>query len=222
MFKLDLDAAKGINLKREWIHLYPSAEINPSWPTFFGIDYASTADKLEGSKRDYFAMAIGRAIPGGGLVVVDGLRAHLSKGEALDAVIGYWAMYPTLKRIGVETVGKGEEFYNDLMLTRDLMGKIPPLIEVKHGRRSKGDRFQNWLAPRFQAGRIWLADRDTPFLKEFKDEWVAWPLAEHDDCLDGVYMLAFAGESFMPSKAERTFTGEKEKATNPLFALGRV
>jgi len=218
MFLLDLEAAKGINLKAEWLHEYPSSEIGISWPVFFGIDYASTADKLKDRDRDYFVLAILRAIPGGGLVVVDGVRRHMSKGEALDTTLGYWAQYPTLRRIGVENIGKGEEFYNDLLLTKDLNGRVPPLMPVKHGRKSKGERFENWLAPRFQAARVWVADRDTEFLREFRNEWVTWPNAPHDDCLDGVYMAAAAGEGFMPGKAERTFAGEREKVENPLFA----
>jgi len=223
MFLLDLEAAKGVNLRSEWLHSYPAKEIDPSWPVIFGIDYASTADKLKDKDRDYFAMAIGRAIPGGGLVVVDGVRRHLSKGEALDLVVSYWAVYPTLKRIGVENIGKGEEYYNDLLLTKDLNGRVPPLMPISHGRRSKGERFEKWLAPRFQAARIWISDADTPFLSEFRNEWLRWPLGEHDDCLDAVYMMAAAGEGFMPGKAERTVSGdEKKEHDNALFALGRV
>jgi phage terminase large subunit-like protein len=222
MFLLDLEAANGVNLKGDWLHEYPASEINPSRPVIFGIDYASTADKARDKDRDYFTLAIGRAIPGGGLVLVDGVRARVSKGEALDTTIGYWAVYPTLKRIGVEKIGKGEEFYNDLLLLRDLNGKVPPLMPITHGRRSKGERFENWLAPRFQAARVWISDAATPFLREFRNEWLTWPNATHDDCLDGVYMMAAAGEGFMPGKAERTITGEKKKAENPLFAFGRT
>lgn len=222
MFLLDLEAAKGINLKREWLHEYPASEIGISWPVFFGIDYASTADKMKDRDRDYFVLAIMKAIPGGGLVLVDGYRAQISKGEALDTATGYWALYPTLVRIGVENIGKGEEYYNDLLLTRDLNGRIPPLIAVSHGRKGKGERFEKWLAPRFQAARIWIADRDTPFLNEFRNEWVTWPNAPHDDCLDGVYMAAVAGEGFMPATAERTFAGRRERKESPLFAFGRT
>lgn len=222
MFLLDLEAAKGVNLKAEWLHEYPSSEIGASWPVFFGIDYASTADKLKDKDRDYFVLAILKAIPGGGLVLVDGVRRHLSKGEGLDLVISYWALYPMLKRIGVENIGKGEEFYNDLLLTRDLKGIVPPLMPVSHGRKSKGERFEKWLAPRFQAARIWIADRDTPFLNEFKREWLTWPNGSHDDCLDGVYMAAVAGEGFMPARAERTFAGQRQEYQNPLYAFGRT
>lgn len=222
MYLLDLEAAKGVNLKGEWLHYYPASDIDPSWPVVFGVDYASTADKLKDKDRDYFVMAIGRAIPGGGIVVVDGVRRHLSKGEALDAVLGYMGIYPTLKRIGVENIGKGEEFYNDLLLAKDKGDRVPPLMAISHGRRSKGERFENWLAPRFQSTRIWLSNADTPFINTFRDEWLRWPLGEHDDCLDGVYMMAAAAEGYMPGKAERTISGEKKTRDNALFALGRT
>lgn len=204
MMLLDLEATKGLNLKAEWLHEYPAADIKASWPVIMGVDYASTADKVKNRGRDFFAMAILRAIPGGGLVLVDGYRAHVSKGEALDAVMSYWSLYPTLHKIGVESIGKGEEFYNDLALLQDSNGRIPPLVEITHGRTSKGDRFENWLAPRFSQARIWIADTFTPFLDAFREEWLNFPNAANDDTLDAVYMAAFAGEGFLPSFHERS------------------
>jgi hypothetical protein len=210
MMLLDLEATKGFTLKREWLHYYPYKDIHPSWPVIMGIDYASTADKIKDKERDYFALAIMRAIPGGGIVLVDGYRGHLSKGEALDITMNYWQMYPTTQKIGVESIGKGEEFYNDLNLLQDANGRIPPLMEIKHGRKSKGERFEEWLAPRFQMSRIWLSDMEHPFLNAFIDEWLLWGTPAHDDCLDSVYMAAFAAEGFMPSMAERTFDYKKK------------
>jgi phage terminase large subunit-like protein len=218
MYMLDLEATRGINLKTEWLHQYPAAQIFPSWPVIMGIDYASTMDKLKDKERDFFSLAILRAIPGGGLVLVDGYRGHVSKGEALNVAASYSGTYPTLQKIGVENIGKGEEFYNDLMLTVDMNGKPLPLMPVKHGRKSKGDRFENWLAPRFQASRIWVSDVKTPYIQSFENQWSLWPNAPHDDDLDAVYMAAFAGEGFMPAMAERTFRSEM-KQDNPFLAF---
>lgn len=203
MMLLDLKAMEGLNLKAEWLHEYPAADIKASWPVIFGIDYASTADKLKNKGRDYFALAIMRALPGGGLVLVDGYRGHVSKGEALQAVTSYASMYPTLIKIGVENIGKGEEFYNDLLLTNDTNGKVLPLFAITHGRTSKGDRFENWLAPRFMQ-RVWMADTDTPFLRAFRNEWINWPNTPNDDCLDAAYMCVFAGEGYLPNSVKRS------------------
>ena len=217
MFLLDLEATKGINLKAEWLHEYPADQIGASWPVYMGIDYASTADKLKNKDRDYFAMAIGKAIPGGGLVIIDGYRGHVSKAEAMKTTASYAAMYPMLQLIGVENIGKGEEFYNDLLLTIDVAGKPLPLMAIAHGRKSKGERFEGWLAPRFQASRIWISDTPSPYLREFRNEWVSWQSGgEHDDCIDGVYMCAVAAEGVLPSFNERTYTAHRHtKSVNP-------
>ena len=219
MMLLDLEATKGINLKKEWLHYYPADEIDPTWPVFFGVDYASTRDKLKDKNRDYFALAIMRAIPGGGLVLVDGDRRRLSKGEAITLVLQRWQQYPTLQLIGVESIGKGEEFYNDLIFANDIAGRPPPLFEIRsHGRRSKGARFEDWLAPRFQMSRIWVSNASSSFINEFVNEWLLWPNAEFDDCLDGVYMAALAGEGFMPAAAERTFNRRRKRKSNKIWS----
>ena len=218
-YLLDLRATMGINLKGEWLHQYPADDINTSWPVFFGIDYASTPDKLKHRERDYFALAIARAIPGGGIVIVDGYRRHITRPEALDLVIGLWSQFPTLQRIGVETIGTGEEFYTDLMMLTDVMGRPPPLMSIKHGRKNKGDRFEGWLAPRFKNSQIWIADPLTSFLREFRNEWMLWPNAQHDDCLDAVYMVAQAAQYMMPSKAEKAF--RKRRKPSPWAELVR-
>jgi len=220
MMLLDLTALQGVNLKAEWLHKYPNREIGPSWPVVFGIDYASTQDKLKDKDRDYFALSIYSCIPGGGIVLKDGYRAKISKGEALDTVMTLWGMYPSLVKIGVETHGKGEEFYSDLMLLNDMNGRIPPLMPIQHGRKGKGERFQDWLAPRFQASRIWISDAETSFLNAFRDEWLLWPDVQHDDCLDAAYMGALAAEGNMPSMAERTAYNSERKTNNPFTRAG--
>ena len=88
MFLLDLDAAKGQELKREWLHEYPYADIKDSWPVVMGIDPTTTADKQRSQKldRDYASCSLGRLMPGGGVVLFDGFRERLSQGELIDKV----------------------------------------------------------------------------------------------------------------------------------------
>lgn len=221
---LDIEAVKGLTLKAEWLHEYPADQIGASWPVYFGIDYASTQDKLRQRKRDYFTLAILKGIPGGGLVLIDGVRKKVSKGEALQTTQAHAAMYPRLQLVGVENIGKGEEFYNDLVLLDDIYGNPLPLLAINHGRRSKGDRFENWLGPRFQMGRIWITDAQTPFVKEFVNEWISWP-GDYDDCLDGVYMGVVAGEGALPSTAGRSGRNPDNatiKKVNPYEILARA
>ena len=219
-YLLDLEATKGQRLKGAWLHKYPETEIDPTWPRYFGIDYASVADKIKHQDRDYFVLAVMVGIPWGGLILEDGYRGHLFKGEALQKTVNMASIYPTLQLIGVESIGKGEEFYNDLVLINDVNGVPLPLIDIKHGRTSKGDRFENWLAPRFQMSRIWVSTRESPFMTHFNNEWLMYPDAEHDDCLDGAYMAAFAGEGNLPSKVNKN-RHRKKKNDNPYTSLGR-
>ena len=93
-----------------------------------------------------------RALPRGGLVLVDGYRGRISKGEALQKVQSVSSVYPTLQLIAVESIGKGDDFYSDLVLLDDIYGYPLKLYEIpSHGRKSKGDRFEDYLAPKFPA-----------------------------------------------------------------------
>ena len=132
-------------------------------------------------------------------------------------------MYPTLQLIGVESLGKGEEFYNDLLFSYDVTGKVLPLMEIKHGNRSKGERFEDWLAPRFQSGRIWISNVENSFLRAFKDEWMSWngdAKGAQDDALDAVYMCAVAAEGELPSRAKRTGGYDRTPTPNPFHSFG--
>ncbi len=213
MFLLDIEAASGIHLKRDWLHGYPHEKIDPGWPVVMGVDYASAADQLASARRDYFAVAVGRAIPGGGgVVVVDGYRGKVSQGEAEQRLVALARLYPTLQVIGVEAVGKGEEFYHMLLRTTPL-----PVMPFHTGRASKGERFEKGMAPLFEFSRAFVSDVITPFLRAFRDEWVGWPHAPHDDTLDAVYWMLRAAEGHLaPGIFSRT-----ARAENPFNALGR-
>ncbi|MCW5876511.1 MAG: hypothetical protein KIS85_06475 [Anaerolineales bacterium] len=210
MYLLDLRAAEGLHLKAEWLHEYPHKDIQPEWPVVIGVDYASTADKLRGGRRDYFAAAVGRVLPGGGVVLVDGFRARVSQGEAEQQIKSMVARYPTVQAVAVEAVGKGEEFYY-LLLRQALL----PLAPMYPGRSSKGERFERGMAPLFQWGHAWLANAETPFLRAFREEWLRWPDGEHDDTLDAVYWMLMAAGHQLAGVQRRA------RRENPFAALGR-
>lgn len=122
-------------------------------------------------------------------------------------------MYPTLQMIGVEAVGKGEEFLYLMLRTSNL-----PIVPVHPGRRSKGERFERGMAPLFEYRRAWVSDVDTPFINTFREEWTRRPHSEHDDTLDAVYwMLYVARGNLMGVKAGVSRLGDD----NPLVGLGR-
>jgi len=213
MYLLDLQAASGVHLRREWLRTYPYPRIDPSWPVVMGVDYASAADELLAGQRDYFAVAIGRALPGGaGVVLVDGCRQHLSQGAAQAKLIKLAERYPTLQLVGVEAVGKGEEFFHLMLRTSRL-----PLQAVQPGGHSKGIRFERGMAPLFERGNVFVADLENEFLRAFRSEWVSWPYGEHDDTLDAVYWMLYVGLPHL-------LGGDKVRGkheTNPFVSLRR-
>jgi hypothetical protein len=213
MYLLDLDAAAGTHLKREWLGRIPPAQLDPRAPVILGVDYASTGmgDK---QNRDYFAVAVGRALPGGGGMALEGgYRGRLSQGAAQAKLIEIAAHYPTLQLVGVEAVGGGEQFYELMLRTSRL-----PLRAMHPGRASKAQRFEGGMAPLFEFGRAWLLDAENPFLRAFEEEWADFPHGRHDDTLDAVYWMLRAGLPHLmgagkPASASRT--------DNPLLRLGR-
>jgi hypothetical protein len=132
------------------------------------------------------------------LIIEDGILAQLSQGEAEQKIIGLVGMMPTLKQIGVESIGKGEEFYT-LLMRAPMFMPLMPIPSHRGMARSKGGRFQKVLAPAFEYGRVMLSSRDTKFTKAFIDQWVSWDGTDavKDDALDGVFMLMKASEGFI-------------------------
>ncbi|MEJ2513377.1 MAG: hypothetical protein P8Y72_17485, partial [Anaerolineales bacterium] len=90
-----------------------------------------------------------------------------------------------------------------------------PIQQVHTGRSSKGERFEMGMAPLFQFRRAWLSDVETPYLRAFEQEWVAWPQGAHDDTLDAVYWMLYVGAPHLMPRRGRGRT------TNPFTQLGR-
>jgi hypothetical protein len=219
---LDLKKAQGINLKREWLHEFPYERINTTWPVYMGVDYASSADKIKLNNTDYFTVAIGRVIPGGGIVLVDGFRDKLSQGEAEQKIKALAALYPGLSLIGFEKLGKGYDTAFNLVNSGL---PVIPCPREGEGKRSKGDRFEKagGLGPLFQFSQAWISDLETPFLKAFKDEWTSWPNGSHDDTLDAVYWMAYVAQGFLipaPDDSEQIGVQRREHQKSAFAALG--
>ena len=177
-----------------------------------GVDYASTADKQRDKDRDYFAVAIGRAQPSGsGIILIDGYRGHLSQAEAQDKLLELVAFYPNTEVIGIESVGKGEEFYHLLSSHRSL-----PIVSMNPGGQGKGPRFQNAMAPLFERGWARITDAESPFMQAFRHEWLRWPWGDHDDTLDATYWMLRAGQSHLPP------VSNKPKLSSPFSDFGRT
>lgn len=197
MYLLDLMAASGKYLKTEWLHEYPSEDISSSWPVAIGVDFATVADKLHTEDRDRFALAVGRLIPGGGIVLVDGWVGHLTRGDAELKVQSFYERYsPLVQTVGIDVLGKGELFYDYLLHNTNL-----PVFPCKGNNMAKGTRFEDQLAPMFQFGRAFVSDEYNAFINEFKGEWGGWQAgAPFCDTIDAVYYMCQAGQgNLMPS-----------------------
>jgi len=213
---LDLKRASGINLKREWLHEYPSEKILPSWAVYMGVDYASTSDQWKLGERDYFSISIGRVIPNGGIVLVDGFRGKMSSGEAEGMVKSYAQIFNPVE-IGFDKTGKGEDAFNRLRSYGLPMIPCPP---KGMGKVPKGERFegQGGLGSAFQFSQAWISDAETPFLKAFRDEWVAWPNGKNDDTLDSTYWMLYVAKAFLLiDRTSNEKLGEKRERKRSAF-----
>jgi hypothetical protein len=203
MYLCDLQSAQGKVLKEEWLHEFPVEKLNPSYPVYFGIDFASTEDKLKEKDRDYFALAVLQALPWGGSVLIDGFREHLGFLEAIERVKLFATRYPSLVTVGVEKWGSGEKFKEALLYNSQLPVVAFPFEGAPV--RSKGQRYQYEMAPMFTDGRLWIPDVKKPFHEQFKQEWITWDggktITGHDDCLDAVYVACGVAQGHLMPRA---------------------
>jgi len=222
---LDLEATKGMTLRNDWLHEFPSEKIDENWMHYIGVDYAEDQDGLGGG--DPFSLAVGVVLPGGGLIgPIDGYVGHLTKAQGLQKVVEYCSFYKNVQLVGVEAIGEGRGFYSDLMLMNDVHGSPIPLFKVRAHTMTKKpgkpeNRYTEWLAPRYQMGRIRIPSVQNDFVRQFIDQWLLWPNA-HDDILDSVYIMALAAEGEMASKTTRSRgTIEDGREASPFSAFGK-
>lgn len=185
MYLLDLEAIKGKYLQSGWLFPYPLASIFNDWPVVMGVDYASSIDFIKpGGKPDKTAIAIGRLLPNmAGTVLIDGFEGKLSRGEAENKINQIADIYQPIA-IGVENVGAGIELVGDLLLK-----SAWNIVPCHPGKKSKGIRFEDGLAPLFQFRAAWYADNGSEFIELFKTQWEEYPFGAHDDVLDSVYWM---------------------------------
>lgn len=216
MYLCDLQSVQGKVLKEEWLHEFPVEKLNANYPVYFGIDFASTEDKLKEKDRDYFALAVLQALPWGGSVIIDGFREHLGFFEAVERVKLFATRYPTLVTVGVEKWGSGEKFKEALLYNSTL--PVVPFPFEGATVHSKGQRYQNELAPMFVDGRLWMPDVKKTFHEHFKQEWITWDggktVTGHDDCLDAVYVACGVAQGhLMPRVVEPSLNWQAKMKT---------
>ncbi len=202
MALLDLSTLKGLTLKKETLGEFPLDKILSTWPCYFGVDFASTTDKIKGDS-DRFALAIGRAIPGGGVVVIGGYVGRLTLKEALSKLQSLYELYHPLI-IGIEKHGSGKDFIDAVDLVSQLMQatELPIIPYPLQGApvKSKGQKFEGVLDSLFAQGRMWLSELHDEFINTVVDQWISWDgtlqksRTGHDDALDSLYILSLAAQ----------------------------
>lgn len=196
MYLLDLTTLKGLTLKRESLGEYPAEKIDPSWATYFGVDFASTTDRIK-RDTDYFALAIGKAIPGGGIVITGGYIDRVPMHTAMAKMQALYELHKPIL-IGVEKLGGGRQFIEELLYSTRL--PILPLPHEGTPLKSKGAKFEEVLDSSFSTGRMWISNQHDLYLKTFIDQWVSWDgglnksRTGHDDALDAAYILSLAAQ----------------------------
>ncbi len=225
MYLCDLKGAEGRILKREYLRYIPVEEISTDMRVYIACDYASVAKDQALKGRDYFALAVVGHHPKGFLILLDGIRKHVDRAEAEQIFMNYCSNYHKqgrLIRAGIEKHGKGEEFADTMMRAAEGW-KVKQLTT---GNRSKGERFENQLAPVMMGDRFRITTAPNAFIDQFVDEYLSYDGMDTypNDCLDAVYYCVRLAKGFIKWSDVDSMYGtvvEKVRSSNPLHKIAR-
>lgn len=176
------DDVQGFNIEwvREWT---PQARTGTN--RYLIVDPAGS----KGKTSDYTVMIVFELHEDQNYYLVDGLRDRLSLTQRGDALFRLHRKWRPLG-VGYEKFGKDSdiEHFQDRMTRENYRFNITPL----YSQVPKNERIRK-LVPLFENGRIytpnWLYFKDyegktQDFVKLFMEEYVNFPVSEHDDILD--------------------------------------
>ena len=172
-------------------HNFPEDAIEETWLMRGGVDYASIEGGGNMRYRSHFALAyVGQNPIDGKWVVVDGVLAQMSQGQAEQAVVAAQQLFPNWDYATVEADGKGAEFIAVLARHPDL--KIVP--EKTHGVK-KRDRITKGLEPILRNGTLRISTASTPFLDRVRMFLNLYPNVSRNDpgwdALDAIYWAVY-------------------------------
>ena len=195
--------------------------INPAWPMYGGVDYASVPMFGEISRhRSHYALAYVAQVPAGGAVIHDGVLTQWTRDEGVMAVLRAQDIFEDWRHTGVEADGKGEEFIADLMMHPNL--KFQP-VKTKNVR--KEDRLEKYLGPLFNTGRLRLSNASTPFLDTVRRFLNQYPnVVKSDsgwDALDSIYCAVLQIPNMVPAEefTQSAWMFEKKKRKLSPYAM---
>lgn len=194
MFLLDLGGASEFGIR---YYGFPHEQIDRSWPIVGGVDYASIQlESQRGSRhRSYFAFFYGAKMPGGGIVIVDGVVERVMQDEAERMMEAAQNLFPGYQYTVFEADGKGEEALNLFLRNPSLAKSILPL---KTGGKGKPHRIEREMQPWIANGTIRISDEDTPALNLLRKSLKDWPSGLSDP-LDAVYWVMRGSQDALTS-----------------------
>jgi phage terminase large subunit-like protein len=95
----------------------------------------------------------------------------------------------------IETEGAGEQILQLLLNRTNIMiigANTATKLSSVSSTRKKGERFTRQMGPLFRSGRVWISSEENEYLNEFRNEWLGWPNADHDDTLDATFYMLHA------------------------------
>lgn len=226
MFLCDLKGSQGRILKREYLKYIEVNEIPTDIKVYIACDYASVAKSQALKGRDYFALSVVGQHPSGFLILLDGVRKHVDRAEAEQVFMNWCSLYHKqgrLIRAGIERHGKGEEFADAMMRA----AKGWKVKQLTTGNRSKGERFENQLAPVMMGDRFRLTTAPNAFVDQFVDEFLSYDgIGTYtDDCLDAVYYAVRLAKGYINWSDDDSIYDsslvKQVRSRNPLFKLAR-
>ena len=226
MYLCDLRAAQGQILKAEYLKYIDVEEIPTDIKVYIACDYASVAKDQARKGRDYFALAVVGQHPSGFLILLDGVRKHVDRTEAEQIFMNWCALYHKkgrLIRAGIEKHGTAHDFA-DVMMRAAEGWKVKKLTS---GNLSKGERYQNQLAPVMSGDRFRITTAPNAFIDQFRAEFLSFDAEEtyFNDCLDAVYYAVRLAKGYIKWSNEDSLYDnsalEKIRTHNPLHRFAR-
>jgi hypothetical protein len=127
-----------------------------------------------------------------------------------------------LIRAGIEVHGKGEEFADAMMRA----AKGWKVKQLTTGNKSKGERFENQMAPVMMGDRFRITTAPGAFIDQFVDEYLSYDgMGTYtDDTLDAVYYCIRLAKGFINWSDDDVLYGSPIKQIiqkNPLYKFAR-
>lgn len=206
---------KAMGFQEDWLEYYDTLAKDSHWNYYLLCDPAGEKKKT----NDYSAMWVIGLSPDNNYYLVDGLRDRLNLTERTRHLMRFHRMYHPVAT-GYEKYGKDSDIEHILDVQERENYRFP--ITALGGAMSKADRIRK-LVPIFEQHRFYLPrrllyvdweKRAHDLVTEFvNDEYLAFPVAVHDDMLDCMARIVdpklaakFPRDEKQKTKGQRTTT----------------